>query len=119
MASSIDEILMTKPESRLRVYAWSPNNPPRAYDGLIKVVQTTQPDVNARIRQSQGQMQQQYTLHMDTLAERDDGTVFTDNEVRQHLAAKGFENVVIGSAREWMRCSPEDVLTAVIELKKG
>jgi len=119
MSKGIDEILVPRSQARLRIYAWTPNDPPADYAGLIKVGQTTQADVNARIKQSQGQMQQGYTLHLDVLAEREDGTIFRDGEVRERLVAKGFENVVIGSSREWMRCSPEDVKTAVTELRQG
>ena len=119
MTKTIDEVLTPKPEVRPRIYAWIPNDPPAKYIGLIKVGQTTQADVNARIRQSQGQMQQAYTLHLDALAERESGTVFRDSDVRQRLIDKGFENVVIGSAREWMRCTPADVKTTVTELQKG
>lgn len=119
MPKPIDEILVPRPDARLRIYAWTPNVPPAEYVGLIKVGQTTQADVNVRIKQSQGQMQQTYTLHVDALAERDDGTTFRDAEVRRRLVDKGFENVIIGSSREWMRCSPEDVKTAVTELQQG
>ena len=119
MSRTIEEILTPKPEARLRIYAWTPNDPPAEYVGLIKVGQTTRADVNARIRQSQGQMQQAYTLHVDAIAEREDGTTFRDGDVRQRLIDKGFENVVIGSAREWMRCTRDDVKTAVTELQKG
>lgn len=113
------ELLPAKPASRLRIYAWAPKDPPPLYQGLIKVGQTTQADVNVRIRQSQGQMQQPYTLHVDVVAERDDGTPIRDGEVRQRLIEKGFENVVIGASREWMRCAPADVLSAITELRKG
>ncbi|WP_233996787.1 DEAD/DEAH box helicase family protein [Porphyrobacter sp. CACIAM 03H1] len=116
---TIDEILLPKPDGRLRIYAWTPNDPPPAYAGLIKVGQTTQADVNDRIRQSQGQMQQAYTLHVDEVAERADGSAFRDSDVRRRLIEKGFENVTIGSSREWMRCSPADVQSAIIELQEG
>ena len=116
---TIDEILLPKPEGRLRIYAWTPNAPPPAYAGLIKVGQTTQADVNDRIRQSQGQMQQAYTLHIDEVAEREDGSTFRDSDVRRRLIEMGFENVTIGSSREWMRCSPADVRAAIVELQKG
>ena len=116
---TIDDILPPKQEARLRIYAWTPDDPPSDYADLIKVGQTTQNNVNERIRQSQGQMQQAYTVHVDLLAEREDGTVFRDREVRQRLIDKGFENVVIGSSREWMRCSPADVRTVITELQKG
>jgi hypothetical protein len=119
MTKTIDEILAPKPAARLRIYAWVPNDPPAAYVGLIKVGHTTQENINERIRQSQGQMQHAYTLHVEALAECEDGTVFRDSDVRQRLIEKGFENVVIGSSREWMRCSPVDVKTAITELQKG
>ena len=117
----IDEILTDKPDTRLRLYAWSPVDPPVGYEGLIKVGQTTQKDVNVRIRQSQGQMQQAYTLHTDpnTFAEREDGTTFRDSDVRQRLMDKGHENPIFGSSREWMRCTPEDVRSAILELQQG
>lgn len=116
---TIDEILLPKPEGRLRIYAWTPNGPPPAYAGLIKVGQTTQADVNDRIRQSQGQMQQAYTLHVDEVAEREDGSTFRDSDVRRRLIDKGFANVTLGSSREWMRCSPADVKSAITELRTG
>lgn len=119
MSKPIHEILTPKPEVRLRIYAWTPNDPPAAYGGLIKVGQTTHEDVNVRIKQSQGQMQQHYTLHLDTLAERQDGSLFRDSDVRKRLIQKGFENVVIGASTEWMRCTADDVKTAVTELRKG
>jgi hypothetical protein len=119
MTKSIDELLPLKPEARLRIYAWTPNDPPAGYVGLIKVGQTTKADVNDRIRESQGQMQQAYTLHIDELAERTDGTIFRDSDVRRRLVGKGFENPVMGSSREWIRCTPEDVKTAITELRTG
>lgn len=119
MSKEIDELLPTKPSARLRIYAWTPNDPPVGYVGLIKIGQTTKSDVNERIRESQGQMQQTYTLHIDEPAERVDGTVFRDSDVRQRLIAKGFENPIFGSAREWMRCTPDDVRTAIAELHTG
>ena len=116
---TIDEVLTPKPEARLRIYAWTPNDPPAAYAGLIKVGQTTQENVNDRIRQSQGQMQQAYTLHVDAFAEREDGSIFRDGDVRQRLIDKKFDNVKIGASTEWMRCSPADVKTAITELQNG
>ncbi|WP_206066066.1 DEAD/DEAH box helicase family protein [Novosphingobium sp. ERN07] len=118
---NIQEVLTPKPEARLRVYAWSFVNPSPAYAGLIKVGQTLQTDVNDRIRQSQGQAQQAYTLHtpLNCFAERPDGSTFRDHDVRQRLIAKGKDNPHFGSSREWMRCTPADVLTAIAELQGG
>ena len=116
---STEEILAPKPEVRLWIYAWTPDDPPAAYEGLIKVGQTTVDDVNVRIRQSQGQMQQAYTLHLTAQAERNDGTTFRDKDVRQRLTEKGFENVIVEGSIEWMRCTPDDVKTAITELQRG
>ncbi|MCK8674856.1 DEAD/DEAH box helicase family protein, partial [Rhodococcus sp. HM1] len=119
MTRDIDELLPAKPSARLRIYAWTPNDPPAGYAGLVKVGQTTKADVNTRIRESQGQMQQAYTLHVDEPADRDDGTTFRDSDVRQRLIEKGFDNPIFGSAREWMRCTPNDVRIAITELRTG
>jgi hypothetical protein len=120
MPKTIDDILAPKPAARPpRIYAWTPNDPPTAYAGLIKVGQTTETDVNIRIRRSQGQMQQAYTLHVDVLAERENGTFFRDSDVRQRLVDKGFENPKIASSIEWLRCSVADVKTAITELQQG
>lgn len=115
----VSELLPPKPSSRLRVYAWTPKHPSPDYQGLIKVGQTTRERVSDRIRESQGQMQQDFTVHVDVIAEREDGSTFRDSDVRARLIAKGFENPRIGSSREWVRCTPADVLTAIAELRTG
>lgn len=119
MNKSLADFIPKKPQTRLKIYAWSPKNPPKGYEGLIKIGQTTKADVNDRIRQSQGQMQQDYTLHLDVIAEREDRSIFRDREVIDHLKAKGFDNPILGSSREWIRCTPADVLTAIAEIKTG
>ncbi|MCH8565204.1 restriction endonuclease [Nesterenkonia sp. LB17] len=119
MSKSIEELMPAKPTARLRIYAWAPAHPPNDYAGLIKIGQTTKADVNDRIRESQGQMQQSYVLHVDVLAEREDGSLFRDSDVRQRLIDKGFVNPRFGSSREWVRCSPADVLTAILEVRTG
>lgn len=119
MARSAEDLLPPRPSARLRIYAWSPKNPAPEYQGLIKVGQTTREDVRERIRESQGQVQQEFTLHADVVAEREDGSIFRDKDVIERLKAKGFENPHFGSATEWVRCKPVDVKTAITELCKG
>lgn len=46
MSEDIDVLLPTKPAARLRIYAWTADDPPTDYVGLIKVGQTTKEDVN-------------------------------------------------------------------------
>jgi hypothetical protein len=114
MSRPIDELLPEKPEARLRIYAWSTKEINK-YEGCLKVGQTTQKDVNVRIRQSQGVAPVKYKLEIDESAEREDGTVFRDSAVRERLKAKGFDNVEL----EWMRCTAQDVAVAITELKTG
>ena len=116
---SVEDLLPVRSSVRLRIYAWSPKNPAPEYQGLIKVGQTTREDVRERIRESQGQVQQEFTLYADEIAQRDDGSLFRDKDVIERLKAKGFENPHFGSATEWVRCKPRDVLSAIAELRKG
>jgi len=113
VSKSIEQLLPDKPKARLRIYAWSTNAIPK-YNGCLKVGQTTQ-DINTRIKQSQGVAQVSYVLEVDESAERDDGSVFRDNAVRERLKQKGFENVEL----EWMRCTAKDVQVAIKELQTG
>lgn len=115
MSSPTEFLFPEKGDSRLRIYAWTPTSPSPEFAGLIKVGQTTRADVNARIRESMGQVQQKFVLHIDETAERESGSNFTDHDVRNRLKSKGFEN----PTGEWMRCEVADVKTAIAELKKG
>lgn len=119
MGRSTEDLLPPRSSARLRIYAWSPKSPSPEYQGLIKVGQTAREDVRERIRESQGQVQQEFTLHVDVVAEREDGSIFRDKDVIERLKAKGFENPHFGSASEWVHCKPIDVLTAITELRKG
>jgi hypothetical protein len=109
------EIFAAKNKSRLRVYAWSPTVPSADFEGLVKVGQTTREDVSTRIKESMGQVQQSYVLHVNELAERKDGSTFTDHDIRARLKAKGLRN----PNGEWMQCTVEDVQTAITELREG
>ncbi|MFD5226313.1 restriction endonuclease [Microbacterium sp. NPDC058342] len=106
-----------KPDARLRIYAWSSDEVAERWRDCLKVGQTTRADVNDRIKQSQGQARVDYTLEVNEPADREDGSTFTDRDVRERLVAKGFDNVVFESSREWMRCTADDVRTAIAELR--
>jgi len=113
MSRSIEEILAPKPEARPRVYAYSIAD--KAHTGLLKVGQTTR-DVKQRVaEQLKTAAIKNYSIELDEPAEREDGGIFTDYEVRAALVKKGFENPEL----EWMRCSVADVQTVVTELRTG
>ena len=113
MTKTIDEILAPKPEARPRIYAYSIADD--AHAGQLKVGQTTRV-----VKQRVGEQLKtanitNFTIELDESAERDDGSIFTDHEVRAALIKKGFQN----EALEWMRCSLEDVKTVLAELRSG
>lgn len=113
MSKTIEQILAPKPEARPRIYAYSIDD--EAHAGQLKVGQTTR-DVKQRVaEQLKTATIKNYTIELDESAERDDGTIFSDHEVRAALAKKGFAN----SELEWVRCTLKDVKTVLTELRTG
>ena len=113
MNKSIEEILAPRPDARPRIYAYKIDDV--AHKGVLKVGQTSR-DVKRRVsEQLKTAAIKNFTIELDVQAERDDGSIFTDHEVRAALVKKGFEN----SELEWMRCSVEDVKTVITELRTG
>ena len=113
MAKTIDEILAPKPEARPRIYAYTIADD--AHAGLLKIGQSTR-DVKRRVaEQLKTAAIKNYRIELDEPAERDDGTVFTDHEVRAAVSRKGFAN----SELEWMRCTVSDLQTVLTEMRTG
>ena len=112
MSKSIEDLLPEKPEARLRIYAYSIDD--EAHDGMLKVGQTTR-SVESRIEEQLKTALIEYKVEVNESAERPDGSVFTDHQVRARLKKKGFRNVDL----EWMQCSPVDVQVAITELRTG
>ena len=110
---SIDEVLTPKPEARPRIYAYAIAD--AAHHGQLKVGQTTR-DVKRRVaEQLKTAAIHNFTIELDEPAERDDGSIFTDHEVRAALVKKGFNNTTL----EWVQCSVADVSTVLAELRTG
>ena len=96
-----------------RIYAYSIDD--KAHEGLLKVGQTTR-NVKQRIaEQLKTAAIKNYKIELDESAERDDGTIFSDHEVRAALVRKKFANPEL----EWMRCSLQDLKTVLTELRTG
>jgi hypothetical protein len=113
VAKSIDQILAPKPEARPRIYAYSIDDAP--HQSLLKVGQTVR-DVKQRVaEQLKTAAIKNFTIELDESAERDDGTIFTDHDVRAALVKKKFANTEL----EWMRCTVNDVKTVLAELRTG
>jgi hypothetical protein len=113
MSKSTSDIFPTKPELRRQIYAWSTTEISK-YVGCLKVGQTSQA-VKDRVIQSQGQARYAYKIELVEFADREDGTIFSDHDVRARLKSKGFKNPEL----EWMRCSVDDVKTAITELRSS
>ena len=113
MTKTIEEILAPKPEVRPRIYAYSIDD--KAHAGLLKVGQTTR-DVKQRVaEQLMTAAIMNYRIELDEPAERDEGSIFSDHEVRTALVRKGFENTQL----EWMRCTVDRRETVLTELRTG
>jgi hypothetical protein len=113
MNKPLEEILASKPEARPRIYAYSIAD--HAHEGLLKVGQTTR-DVKQRVaEQLRTAAIRNYRIELDESAVRDDGTVFSDHQVRDALVRKGFAKAEL----EWVRCTPGDVQTVLTELRTG
>jgi hypothetical protein len=113
MNKSIDDILARKPEVSPRIYAYRIDD--KAHQGLLKVGQTTR-DVKQRIaEQVKTAAIKNYKIELDESAERLDGSLITDHQVRSALVKKGFINTEL----EWMKCSVADVRTVLTELRTG
>lgn len=110
---TIEEILAPKPEVRPRIYAYAIDD--AAHAGLLKVGQTTR-DVKQRVaEQLKTAAIANYTIELDEMATRDDGSMISDHAVRDALKRKGFDNPQL----EWMRCKVADVKTVLTELRTG
>ena len=110
---TIDDILAPKPEARPRIYAYAIDD--AAHAGLLKIGQTTR-NVKQRIaEQLKTAAIKNFRIELDEPAEREDGTIFSDHDVRAALVRKGFANTEL----EWMRCAVKDVATVLTELRTG
>jgi hypothetical protein len=113
MSKPIEEILTPKPEARPRIYAYSIDD--KGHEGLLKIGQTTR-DVKQRIaEQLKTAAIKNYKIELDEPAGRDDGSIFSDHEVRAALVKKKFANPEL----EWVRCTVKDVKTVLTELRTG
>jgi hypothetical protein len=113
-STSVEEILTLKPAAKPpRIYAYSIDD--EAHAGLLKVGQTTR-DVKQRVaEQVKTAAIKNYRIELDEDAERGDGTIFSDHDVRAALVRRGFANAEL----EWVRCTVKDVQSVLGELRTG
>lgn len=112
MTKPIEEILAPKPQARPRIYAYAIDD--AAHTGLLKIGQTIR-DVKQRVAEQTKTAAIKANIVLDESAERDDGGIISDHEVRAALVRKGCANPQL----EWMRCTLKDVKAVLIALRKG
>ncbi len=113
MSKSKEQLLPKRPDARPRIYAYSIAD--KAHEGLLKVGQTTRNVKQRLAEQLKTAAIKNYTIELDEWAEREDGSIFTDHDVRAALVRKKFANTEL----EWMRCTLADVQTVLAELRSG
>lgn len=113
MSKPLEEILAPKPEARPRIYAYAIAD--EAHAGLLKVGQTTRAVKQRVAEQLKTAGIKNYSVVLDESAGREDGTTFTDHEVRAALVKKGCANPEL----EWMRCTVKDVKAVLAALRTG
>ncbi len=97
-----------------RIYAFKVADPKSVK--LIKIGQTDG-DVEKRIKQqfpTFAKGKEPYEILLDESRKRDDGSVFTDRDVHEHLVNKEFKKY-----KEWIECDIDDVKAAIAAIKRG
>ena len=113
MGKTIEEVLSPKPRVRPQIYSYSIDD--KAHHGLLKIGQTTR-DVKQRVsEQLKTAAIKNYRIELTSDAVRNDGSFFSDYDVRARLVQKKFQKYEL----EWMRCSVKDVKTVITELQTG
>ena len=113
MTKPLEQIFQEQKRSKLRIYAYSIQD--EAHAGQLKIGQTTQ-EVKVRVAQQLKTAGiKNYKIELEDTAEKDDGSLMSDHDVRARLAQKGFKKVQL----EWMECTLADVETAILELRQG
>lgn len=119
MTRTLSSLFPPKSEALDRFYIWDYDNPSPEYAGQVKIGRTIREDVNERIKESQGQARQKYTVHAFEPAEREDGSSLSDKELYGFLERNGIERVNHHGSNEWFRCTPEEAKQALAAVRSG
>jgi hypothetical protein len=100
------------PLSPPRIYAYADSR----YAGCLKVGYTTKSTQERVAAQYPVNLPaQSYTIVLDEIATRADGTFFTDHDVHRVLTRKKIKRL----EGEWFECDLADVQAALLEVKTG
>ena len=114
---SLSEILHNRPAVVPTIYGYVLPGV-KDHDGYIKIGYTDRQNVEMRIREQLHTAALNFRILFKISAMRSDGTCFVDKDVHRLLRRKGFLQLNEGSDRnEWFRCTAQDALTAIEELR--
>ena len=114
---SLSEILHKRPVVVPTVYGYVLPDL-KDHDGYIKIGYTDRKETETRIREQLHTAAINFKVLFKQSAMRPDGTCFTDKDVHRLLKHKGFLQLNAGADKnEWFRCSVEDALIAIEEVR--
>ena len=95
-----------------RIYAYTDSR----FEGCLKVGYTTKLSAERVAEQYPVKLpNQSYTIVLDEIAMRDDGSFFTDHDVHRVLTRKKVQRI----KGEWFKCDLAAVQAAILEIKTG
>lgn len=114
---SLSEILHKRPAVVPTIYGYI-LPALKDHDGYIKIGYTDRKDTETRIREQLHTAAIGFKILFKESAMRSDGTCFTDKDVHRLLKRKGFLQLNAGADKnEWFKCTAQDALTAIEELR--
>lgn len=110
----VTEFFPQKPDARPKIYAYLDTNP--HYAGYLKIGYTTK-SIDERVAEQYPIKRPDgvtpYVIVVRESAMREDGTSFNDHAVHRYLMKRDVANV----GGEWFKCTPDDVVAAVLALR--
>ena len=110
----VTEFFPQKPDARPKIYAYLDTNP--QYAGYLKIGYTTK-SIDERVAEQYPIKRPDgvtpYVIVVRESAMREDGTSFNDHAVHRYLMKRDVANV----GGEWFKCTPDDVVAAVLALR--
>ena len=118
MAITLSEMLSRRPIVEPQIYGYILLGL-QDHKGYIKIGYTDKEEVETRIKEQLGTAAISHETVFVESAMRSDGTVFTDKDIHSLLVRKGFKKLVFDGStnNEWIKCSKEDALTAIKEVR--
>lgn len=116
---SLSDILHNRPNIEPKIYCYSLPTIPD-HKGYYKIGYTDRDDAEDRIKEQLHTAGIPHVTHLVETAMRQDGTCFTDKDVHNLLARKGFKKMCFNgdTNNEWFKCGIKDIEIAIKEIRE-